>query len=169
MNRTAIEERSRASGFENVNEADHAVRQLLAAGFPNDQLVVVCAPELRDRLGHESSLTESPASSAVETVATGGVAGATLGGLALAATALAGGPVGAAALVFVGGGALAGVFGNLIGSKGYASEADDIYKQAVRRGLVVVGVQLSDDADPARIALAQRILDEAGGKPLRVL
>jgi hypothetical protein len=97
----------------------------------------------------------------------GGALGATLGGLALAATVISGGVAGAmtvAALVVVG--AFAGGFSNLIVSKGYEQEADDHDKQAVEQGRIVVGVELHGEDQTGQLAEAQRILDEAGATAL---
>jgi hypothetical protein len=89
--------------------------------------------------------------------------GATLGGLALAATVVTGGVAGVvAAAVLIGGGAIAGGFSNLIVAKGYEQEADDHYKQAIERGQIVVGVEVHGEDGAARLAEAQRILDETG-------
>ena len=97
----------------------------------------------------------------------GGAVGATLGGLALAATVITGGVAGVmAAGVLIGGGAIAGGFGNLIVSKGYEQEADDQYKQAIERGQIVVGVEVHGEDGAGQLAEAQRILDEAEAKPL---
>ena len=93
--------------------------------------------------------------------------GATLGGLALAATVITGGVAGVmTAVVLIGGGAFAGGFSNLIVSKGYEQEADDHYKQAIERGQIVVGVEVHGEDHIGQLAEAQRILNEAGATAL---
>jgi hypothetical protein len=97
----------------------------------------------------------------------GGAMGATLGGLALAATVITGGVAGVmTAVVLIGGGALAGGFSNLIVSKGYEQEADDYYKLAIERGQIVVGVEVQGQDLTGQRAEAQRILNEAGARQL---
>jgi hypothetical protein len=149
-----------AGAFDSVDGADRAIRLLLSAGFSRDQLAVVCPAKRMDHFLRETPQTEAPAPDAVGVLAAGGALGATLGGLALAATALTGGAAGlVTAAVYIGGGAFAGGFSNLIVSKGYEQEADDDYKLAIQRGQIVVGVEF---AEGDQLAVAQRILDIAG-------
>ena len=55
---------------------------------------------------------------------------------------------------------------NLIVSKGYEDETDDVFKQAIERGQIVVGVEILGEGSEDRLACAQRILDEAGARQL---
>ena len=68
--------------------------------------------------------------------------------------------------VYIGGGAIAGGFSDLLVSKGYEQEADDHYKLAIARGQIVVGVELQGEDNTSQLAEAQRILDEAGATAL---
>ena len=77
--------------FDTVAEADQAIRRLLAAGFTKDQLAVICPAEFQDHFRPDMLQAEPPAPDAEDAIVTGGIVGATLGGLALAATALTGG------------------------------------------------------------------------------
>ena len=91
----------------------------------------------------------------------------TLGGLALAATALSGGAAGVlVAGVLVGGGAIAGGFSNLIVAQGYEQEVDGYYKQAIEGGQIVVGAMVHGEDGAGQFEKAQRVLDEARAKPL---
>jgi hypothetical protein len=126
---------------------------------------VICPAKFKDHFRPEVSQAEAPTANSGGAMAMGGALGATLGGLALAATVITGGAVGVvAAVVLIGGGAFAGSFSNLIVSKGYDAEEDDYYKQAIERGQIVVGVEVHGDDNAEQVEEAQRILDEAGAK-----
>ena len=163
MQQHLLPQDTRAEVFDTVAKADQAIRGLLAGGFSKDQITVVCPAKFKDQC-----LCATPASKtsegAVETIAKGGAAGAAIGGLALAAAVLTGGLSLPAAALLVGGSAFAGGFSNLIVSKGYEVEAHDSIKQAIQDGRIVVGVDVLGDNSAARLAEAQRILDNAGGK-----
>jgi hypothetical protein len=167
MTQQAMATQTRAGAFDTVAQADRAIRRLLAAGFSQDQLAVICPAKFKDHFRPEAPQAESPTADPGSAIAMGGAVGATLGGLALAATVLTGGVAGVmAAAVLIGGGAIAGGFGNLIVSKGYEHESDDGYKQAIERGQIVVGALVNGEDGTAQLAEAQRILDEAGAKQL---
>ncbi len=167
MTQQVIASQTCAGAFDTVPQADRAIRELLAAGFSKDQLAVICSAKLKDHFLPETSETQTPTADPAGSMAIGGAVGATLGGLALAATVLTGGAAGmVTAAVLIGGGAFAGGFSNLIVSKGYQEEADDRYKEAVERGQIVVGVEIHSEDGTGRAAEAQRILDQAGARPL---
>jgi hypothetical protein len=161
------EVQSRAGALETIAGADYAIRRLLASGFSKDQLIVICPAKFQDHFRPEVSQAETPGGSAEEAVVKGGIVGATLGGLAVAATVLTGGGAAVAAAVFIGGGAVAGGFSNLIISKGYDEEADDRYKEAIEQGRIVVGVEVYGVGSSRQLAEADRILHEAGAKALK--
>jgi hypothetical protein len=157
---------TRAGAFDTVAEADRAIRGLLAAGFSKDQLAVICPAKFKDHFVPKAPQAEAPAADAGGALAVGGALGATLGGLALAATVITGGVAGVmAAVVLIGGGAMAGSFSNLIVAKGYEQEADDHYKQAIERGQIVVGVEVHGEDGAGQLPEAERILNEMGAKP----
>ena len=128
---------------------------------------MICPTKFQDHFLPEVSQAETPGGSAEEAVVKGGIVGATLGGLAVAATVLTGGGAAVAAAVFIGGGAVAGGFSNLIISKGYDEEADDRYKEAIEQGRIVVGVEVCGVDGGRKLAEADRILHEAGAKALK--
>lgn len=155
---------TRAGFFDTIEQADLAIRQLLAAGFSKDQLAVICPAKFKDHFITEAPQAEAPAAGTQGSMAMGGAMGATLGGLALAATVLTGGAAGVmTAAVLLGGGAFAGAFSNLIIANGYEEEVDDHYKHAIERGQIVVGVLVHDEDEDStgQLAKALRILDEA--------
>jgi hypothetical protein len=164
MTQQLIARQTCVGAFDTVAQADRAIRQLLSSGYSKDQLAVICPTKFMDHFLAKAPQTETPAGDAEEVIVTGGVVGATLGGIALAALALTGGGALVAAALLIGGGAIAGGFSNLIVSKGYELEADDYYKQAIERGQIVVGVEVHGEDGASRLAAAQRILDEAGAK-----
>ena len=167
MTQQLIATQTRAAAFDSVAHADRAIRELLAAGFSKDHFAVICPAKFKDQFPPAAPHAESPHAEPGAAIAMGGAVGASLGGLALAATVITGGVAGVlAAGVLIGGGALAGGFSNLIVSKGYEQEADDSYKRAIERGQIVVAVEVHGEDGAATLARAQRIFDEAGAKPL---
>jgi len=165
MTQHLIAEQTRAGIFDTVAEADRAIRQLLATGFSKDELAVICPAKFKDHFHSEVLHAKFPTANTESAIAMGGAVGATIGGLTLAATVITGGAAGMiAAGVLIGGGAIAGGFSNLIISKGYEQEADDHYKDAIEHGQIVVGVEVPGEDGAGRLAEAQRILKEAGGK-----
>lgn len=166
MTQQLIVPQTSAGAFDTVAQADQAIRRLLAAGFSKDQLAVICPAKFKDHFQIEVPQSETPSADTATAIATGGAIGATLGGLALAATVITAGLSAVAAAVFIGGGAIAGGFSNLIVAKGYEQEADDSYKEAIERGQIVVGVEVHGEDGAGQPAEAQRILDEAGAKQL---
>src|SRR5438876_892493 len=111
MTQQLISKQTCAGAFDTIEKADRAIRLLIMAGFTHEQLAVVCPAEFKSHFFPNAPQTKTPSSSSEATIMAGGAAGATLGGLALAATALTGGAAGlVAAAVLVGGGAIAGAF-----------------------------------------------------------
>jgi hypothetical protein len=169
MTQQEIATQTRAVAFDNVTQADRAIRRLLAVGFSKDQLAVICSAKLKDHFLLEVPQTDTPTSEAGDAIAKGGAVGATLGGLALAATVITGGAGMLAAGLLIGGGAIAGGFSNLIVSKGYEHEVDDRVTEAIERGQIMVGVEVHGEGGASQLAEAQRILDEAGARQLSSL
>jgi hypothetical protein len=168
MSQHLIAPQTRAAAFDTVAQADKAIRRLLAAGFTKDQLAVICPAKFKDHFLPNAPQTEAPSLDAAATLATGGAMGAMLGGLALAATVITGGAAGVMTVAaFIGGGAFAGGFSNLIVSKGYEQEADDSYRRAIERGQIVVGVEVPDVDQVNHLAQAQRIFEETGATALK--
>ena len=151
--------RIRAGAFETIAKADQTIRRLLAAGFSTEQLLVICPAELQEHFLPAVPQTETPAADAEDVILTGGVVGATLGGIALTAMALSGGGAVVAAAVLIGGGAIAGGFGNLIIAKGYEDDADAYYQEAIEEGRIVVGVEVPNVDRTGQLVEAERILN----------
>jgi hypothetical protein len=156
----------RVATFETIAQADQAIRRLLADGFSTEQLLVICPAKFQDHFRPEVPQAETPTAGPEHAIVKGGIVGATLGGIALVATVLTGGGALVAAAALIGGGAIAGGFGHLIVQKGYEGEADDYYKKAIEQGRIVVGVEVRTADSAARLAQAERILNESGAKAL---
>jgi hypothetical protein len=157
--------------FDAVEEADRAVHALLAAGFSKQQLAVICPKKFETHFAAEANLAQRPGSNAGVEIAEGAGLGLAIGGIALAAGALVTGGAGLipAIPVLLGGGALAGGFTSYILSDGYGKGVGEFYEEAVHLGKIVVGVDLKDVTEPARIAEAEQILSagslqHAGGQ-----
>jgi hypothetical protein len=158
---------ARGAIFDTVSQADQAIRRLRTAGFTEDELLVACPAKFKEECLCTTPSSETANVSAPEALAKGAVTGAALGGLALGAAVLTGGLSLPAAALLVGGSTFAGGFSNLIVTKGYEVEAPDFVRRAIDAGRIVVGVEVRDKNPAGRLAEAQRLLDEAGGKQLR--
>jgi hypothetical protein len=166
--RTASDKPFRVAFFDNVVQADQAVRQLLTVGFSNAELAIICPPQFQDHFATDVPRGEQQGSHAAEAIMEGGAVGAVLGGIALAAAAFttAGLALIPAAGVLIGGGALAGGFSSLILREGYGEEISQSYEEAIRLGKIVVGVHVEGNDAAARLAKAKLVLEAAGGHEL---
>jgi hypothetical protein len=163
-----VEKPFRVGVFDTVDQADRAVRNLLAAGFRKDQLSVMCSDKHKEQFFHNVPNPEPAGTHAGEAVVAGSLIGATIGGLALAASALVTG--GATVLIYgpflVGGAALAGSFTGAMMTRGFKREIADYYAQAVQDGKILVAVELEGKHQEPRLAEAERILADAGVEPV---
>ncbi|MCE9546652.1 MAG: hypothetical protein K8T25_14320 [Planctomycetia bacterium] len=164
----------RVGVFSSAASADHAVEGLLLAGFTKAEITVVC----NDQAANEHFRPfehQHPAGTFTPTTAVaGGVIGAVLGGLtvAIGAAATGGAALLATAPIAVwGGGAAGGLIGAMM-SRGVEQELANFYDQAVSEGQILVAVDIPNndipDDNAARLALAAKILAEAGAKPLKL-
>jgi len=161
----STEKSFRAGSFNDRAKAENALNRLQEAGFTHAELAVICPENLQGNFAPGIERAELPGSHAVEAILEGGAAGAALGGLTLAATAIATGGIGLipAIPVLIGGGALAGGFSGLIVADGYGKEVGEYYQDALRLGEILVGVKLEED-NPARLDAAEQIIKNAGGR-----
>jgi hypothetical protein len=160
-----ISERPVQAGFFDTKaQAEKAVRDLQAAGFTKDELAVICPTNRIGKLAPSVPRAEPPGAHGVEALAEGSAIGVAVGGIALAATALANGGAGLlpAIPVLVGGGAIAGGFSSLILSDGYGKGVGEYYVEALHRGKFVVGVEVDGEDSAERLAEAERLLANAG-------
>lgn len=162
MTQYLLATQTRAEAFDTVVEAERVIRRLLAAGISRKQLAVICPAKFKDHFRLKAPQANAPKTDAASAIAMGGAVGATLGGLALAATFLNGSVAGGLAVdVFIGGGAIAGGFSYLIVSKGDEQEADDVNKQAIKRGQILVGVEVQPEDSAGQLADVEHILNAA--------
>src|SRR5947209_1175578 len=161
---TISERPCRVGFFSSKMQADKAVKDLLAAGFQKEELAVVCPADRKNGVACSVPQAEPPGSHGAEAIAEGSAIGAAIGGIALAATALATGGAGLlpAVPVLVGGGAIAGGFSSLILSDGYGKGVGEYYADALHQGKFVVGVEVEGEDSAARLAEAERILANDG-------
>jgi hypothetical protein len=160
----------RVGVFESVEKARRAVQGLLDAGFTKDQITVVCSDKHRERLFKEFEHQDPAGTTTTEKAVAGGLIGATLGGAAGLAVAIASGGIGflIAGGVFV---AAGGTFGGLIGammSRGVEKELANFYDQEVEKGKLLVAAEDEGPEAAAHLIQAERILAEADAVPMKL-
>jgi hypothetical protein len=156
---------NRVGFFATAVQADQAVRDLLAAGFTEKQLAVICPEGCKNQFANLRH-PDPPGSHGVKAAVQGGAVGAALGGIALVAAAVATGGTGllTAIPVLIGGGAIAGGLGGLIAREGYGEGVAEYYEEAVHQNKIVVGVEDESPDSDTRLAQAERILAAAGAE-----
>ena len=168
MASTATDLTMRIGIFTSLAAADEAVARLLAAGFSQREVSVICSDQTRQRHFRDFQHQQPSGTSTPLAATIGGAIGAALGGLtALAAGAATGG----LALVAAGGAAAwtGGVLGGFLGAmmtRGVERELADYYDQAVSEGKILVAAEAHGPEAQARLAEAAQILAGAGAEPL---
>lgn len=162
---TSVESPVKAAVFEDIDAATTAVRELRAAGFPAEQISVVCSEEHAQK--HFGKYTEKPAGSHTGTaIDSSVVAGLGLSGAAaVSAVVLSGG----AAMVAVGafaGLALTGTLVSLFASRGVEKEIADFHDQALQGGDLLVAVEVHGSDAAIWLNRAEEVFRKAGAKPL---
>ncbi|REJ88784.1 MAG: hypothetical protein DWQ34_21195 [Planctomycetota bacterium] len=160
----------RAATFRSAEAAQNAVDRLSAAGFTQEQISVVCSDEAAKREFAKYKHEEPAGSHTAEAAATGGAAGAILGGLTTAGLATATGiSLLAAGPSFLIGGAVAGSFIGAMQTRGEERELADYYDQALTRGDLLVAVEdFDEDGRQQRLERAEQIFRESGAEPIRL-
>jgi hypothetical protein len=163
MSQSTDDRSYRAGFFGTVTQAEEAVHSLLAAGFTNDDLAVICPEQFKDRCLAGVPRAKLPGSNAATAMMEGSAIGAALGGIALAAAVIATGGIALvpAIPVLIGGGAIAGGLSSVFAADGYGKGIGSFYEEAIRQGKIVVGVHLEGEGSAARLAEAERILEVA--------
>lgn len=152
----------RAGVFSSEDDAERAVRALLAAGFSSQEITVICSDQNVEkrfaRFHHQDRAGEHTPEAAM----TGGLMGAALGGLTAIGLVASGGT----ALLAAGGfAAFGGIAGSLIGAfmtRGLEKELANYYDQAVVQGNILVAAERETDPTGAALAEASRILEANG-------
>lgn len=165
MGETMTERPVRVGVFNTVEQARQAVSALLADGFSKDQISVICSDQVKEQFFKAFQHQELPREVIPTGAAAGGTAGAILAGLATLAGIATTAGIGIAAvgpvLVAMGMGAVSGGFLGAMMSRGFSKEAAQYYEQSVSDGKILVAVE-NRHGDPMRLALAERILADAG-------
>lgn len=153
----------RVGVFDTVADADRAVRQLQEAGFTKEQLGVMVADKAKREAFKDLPEPAPAGNKPAAAIATGGLVGASIGGLVLAATSIAtGGLALLAAGVLVGGGAVAGAFTGAMSTFGFENDKADYYSQALQEGRILVVADVRGEGNADKLAMAERILENAG-------
>jgi hypothetical protein len=156
--------------FDTVDAARKAVHDLLEAGFTKEHITVICSDETKERYFQEFEHQE-PAGTHTPTAAiVGGTIGATLGGLAVVASAAATGTLAlwaAGPITAWAGGVAGGLVGAMM-TRGVEKELADFYQQAVVEGRILVAAEAEDDGpnSAANTTKAATILANAGAQPV---
>jgi hypothetical protein len=160
----------RVGVFDTVAGADWAVNKLLTAEFRKEELAVICSDKFKEHFFQEVPTPETSGSHTIRGTVAGGIVGAAIGGLALAATGLGsgGGTILVAGLALIAGGAFAGSFTGAMVARGLERDLADYYDQAVQQGKILVAVEVHGENNRRRLAEAQHIMAEAGVKPVEV-
>jgi hypothetical protein len=158
----------RVGVYDTVAEIHRVVHDLREAGFTQHELGVICSDKYKEQFMHDLPLKEPAGTHTEQAIVAGGLVGATIGGLVLAATVLATGGAGLLAIgtALIGGGALTGSFSGAMMTRGFQKEFVDYYDQAVQRGKILVAVEVHGPDSAERLARAERILAADGANPL---
>ena len=164
MNAPAVLQQSfRAGTFSNLQSGDRAVERLLAAGFPKEQITVVCTDEVKESHFRQLGYQRPPNSEAPDGVAAGASVGATVGGLAAIAVGAATGAVPliiAGAAGISGGSAMGGFLGAILNGEG-ENEVVKFYDQELRSGKILVVAEDQSPQAESKLAQAAAILAES--------
>jgi hypothetical protein len=160
--------RVRAGVFSSLPAADAAVSRLLAAGFTQEEITVICSDETRVKYFREFGHQQQAGASADTGAMAGAGVGAAVGGLAAIAVGAASGavPLLIAGAAGIAAGTGAGVFVGAMTTRGGEKEVSNFYDQAVREGQILVSVEVHGTEAAGRLVEAARIIAEAGAQPV---
>lgn len=157
----------RVGVFRTVALADRAVRELKAAGFGDHEIAVVSSDQGKQDAVRGGERPKPDEEYPMRAIGTGGLLGATVGGLALAALTVATGGVAlAGGAVLVAGGAIGGAFVGAMSTRGLEGELGAYYEQALRQGDILVAAEAHGDDAARRLAEAERVLARVGADPV---
>jgi hypothetical protein len=167
---TTLAKPVRAAVFATPDAAHAAVSGLLAAGFTQKEITVVCSDETKEHYFRAFRHQQQAGANTPAAAAVGGALGATLFGLSAVA---AGAATGGVPLAIAGGWALmtGGVAGGFLGAmltRGFEKEAANYYDQAVAGGKILVAVEAHGEDALRRLRTAWQILEQAGAEPVQL-
>jgi hypothetical protein len=166
MNLQTANKPYRVGVFSTVAQADEAVHKLRAADFTKSELLVICSDEAKTKHFSAQETASSAGAHTPRDIAAGSVAGAAIGGLALAAASTVTGGLAllGSATVLIGGGAIAGAFTGAMAATG--DEPEIFYQDAVRLGKILVSVEVHGEGSQKRLAKAEQIFKDCGAEPV---
>lgn len=166
---TSVQNRSLEAGiFDTIDDARKAVRELIAGGFSNEQITVVCSDETKERYFAEFEHQHPAGTYTPAATIAGGTIGALLGGLSVVVAAVATGGV----ALWAAGPITAwfgGVAGGLVGAmmtRGVEKELANFYQQAVVDGRILVAAEAHGPQSSRMLAQAAKTLADSGAKPM---
>ena len=158
----------RVGVFSTMAQADHAVRDLLGAGFTKEEITVICSDKFTEQHFHQFDHQQPAGTHMPEAAAAGGTIGAVLGGLTAVAGFVATGGIG----LLVGGAMFAwsgAIAGGLIGAmmmRGVERELANYYDQEVTRGKILVAAERTGPSSAAMLKKAEEIFVRTGAEPV---
>ncbi|MBX3442113.1 MAG: hypothetical protein KF774_06880 [Planctomyces sp.] len=159
----------RVGVFRDVDAAQRAVQGLLAAGFKESQISVLCSDEAKEqKFERFRNPQENPGmADAAGGAVAGGLLGAGLGGLLAAGLVTGAGIVVlAAGASLAAGGAVAGSFIGAMQSRGEEGPLANYYDQALTAGDLLVAVQEDGPDRETALQSADRVFRDAGARPV---
>lgn len=156
--------------FATIAQAQHAVGELLRAGFQKRQITVVCSDQEKESHFREFERQEPAGFYTRKAVVSGASMGAVLGLVVALAVLLGVGRIEAliAGLLLVPFGLIAGGFIGAMMTRYAEKELANFYDQGVTPGKIVVAAEDHSSRADKTLPLAERILKGEGVKPLEL-
>ncbi len=159
--------------FFNKVRANATVDALLNQGYAQKDVSLIMSQETRAReFGHEEEGNKALEGAGVG-ASLGGTVGAVVAAIAAVGTTLAipglglfiAGPIAAGLAGAGAGGAVGGLVGGLVGA-GIPKSRAELYEEGLKKGGIVVGVQVVNDEEGERI---EKMLEEMGAEKIKTL
>jgi hypothetical protein len=157
--------------FDSVEAARRAVQGLLLAGFSKEHITVICSDKTKEQHFREFEHQEPAGTFTPRATIAGATVGALLGGLTVAASAVATGGL----TLWVAGPVtmwFSGVAGGLVGAmmtRGVEKELANFYQQAVESGQILVAAEDHGANSTQMLAKAAKVLADSGAQPMPML
>jgi len=157
----------RVGVFRSAEDAEKAVRALLAAGFARERVSVLCSDTDVEARFREFEHEHPAGATVAQKVSKGSMIGGVAGGVAGVAGIAAVGPAFIAAEpLCIGVGALFGTYVGAMVSAGMEHELANYYDQALRRGQILVAAEIARGDAAALLERAEAALAAAGAHPV---
>ena len=170
MVRATLERPIRGGVFDSIDQADHAVAGLLAAGFRNEQISVLCSDRQTEHHFQKYEHEEPAGYYTPQALAAGGIAGAVLAVTTAVAVVTATGTDGILTIGIIAAlaGAVVGAFVGAMLTRGSEGELANYYDQAVPPGKILVAVDDESDQSQRTLDEAAHVLAEWGARPIEL-